>query len=163
MRLILCAVLAFGATAFAADKKVIKKTTTTTTTTGAKPLYERLGGETAIRAVVEDFVGRASTNPKVNFLRQGKVDANRFANLDVNQLKERLVEFLSKATGGPDKYAGRDMKTTHAGMKITEAEFGALAGDLAASLDKFNVPKKEKDELMAIAASTKKDIVEAKM
>ena len=52
------------------------------------------------------------------------------------------------------------MKTAHVGMKITAAEFGAIAGDLSATLDKFKVPKPEKDELMAIAASTQKDIVE---
>jgi hemoglobin len=64
------------------------------------------------------------------------------------------------ATGGPNKYEGRAMKPTHAGMGITEAEFRALAGDLIASLDKFKVPQKEKDELITIVASTKKDIVE---
>jgi hemoglobin len=75
-------------------------------------------------------------------------------------LKERLTAFITQATGGPKKYKGRDMKAAHAGMKITAAEFAAIAEDLAATLDKFNVPKPEKDELMAIAASTQKDIVE---
>ena len=54
------------------------------------------------------------------------------------------------------------MKEVHAGMQITNAEFDAAAGDLIASLDKFKVPQKEKDELIAIIATTRKDVVEVK-
>ena len=122
-----------------------------------KSLYERLGGEPAITAVVEDFVGRAAGDPKVNFFRDGE-----YKGLDVARLKQLLVEFIGKATGGPQEYTGRNMKQTHQGMKITNAEFDALAADLAASLDKFNVPAKEKNELLTIVGTTRKDIVEAK-
>jgi len=127
---------------------------------GARSLYERLGGEAAIKAVVDDFVGRAAANPKVNFTRKGTSAEWTASAENVARLKARLVQFISMATGGPHKYEGRAMKPVHAGMGITEAEFGALAGDLIASLDKFKVPQKEKDELIAIVASTKKDIVE---
>lgn len=122
-----------------------------------KSLYERLGGKPAITAVVEDFVGRAAGNPKVNFLRDGK-----FAHIDVARLKMLLVDFVCQATSGPERYTGRNMKEAHKGMKITNAEFDALAADLAASLDKFKVPAKEKNELLAIVASTRGDIVEKK-
>jgi len=122
-----------------------------------KSLYERLGGEPAITAVVEDFVGRAAADPKVNFFRDGK-----FKGLDVARLKRLLVAFISQATGGPQKYTGRDMKETHKGMKIDHWEFEALSADLAASLDKFKVPAKEKKELLAIVGTTRKDIVEVK-
>ena len=54
------------------------------------------------------------------------------------------------------------MKSSHAGMKITNAEFDALAGDLIASLKKFNVPQAEIDELVGIVATTRGDIVEVK-
>jgi hemoglobin len=127
---------------------------------GAKSLYERLGGEAAITAVVDDFVGRAAANPKVNFTRKGTSAEWNPSAENVARLKKHLVQFISMATGGPNKYEGRAMKPTHAGMGITEAEFRALAGDLIASLDKFKVPQKEKDELITIVASTKKDIVE---
>ncbi len=126
----------------------------------AKSLYERLGGEAAIAAVTEDFVGRAASNPAVNFTRRGTGQEWSATPENVEHLKKMLVQFLCMATGGPQKYEGRSMKSVHAGMKISSAEFDALAADLAASLDKFNVPRQEKDELMAIAASTKKDIVE---
>ena len=129
-------------------------------TMNEKSLYERLGGEPALTAVVDDFVARTASNPKVNFTRKGtpqEWDANPE---NVKKLKRRLVTFIAEATGGPKKYDGKDMKSAHAGMQITSAEFDALAADLAASLDKFKVPAKEKGELMAIAASTKGAMVE---
>jgi hemoglobin len=122
-----------------------------------KSLYERLGGEPAITAVVDDFTSRAASDPKVNFLRGGK-----FASIDVPKFKKHLVNLVASVTGGPQKYTGRDMKTTHKGMGISDPEFDALAEDLVASLDKFKVPTKEKDELLKIVASTRADIVEVK-
>lgn len=126
---------------------------------GKKSLYERLGGEPALTAVVDDFVGRAAGDPKVNFTRKGTAAEWPATPENVAHLKKMLVQFIAMATGGPQQYTGRDMKSAHAGMNISDAEFNALAADLAASLDKFKVPKAEKDELMAIAASTRGEIV----
>ena len=127
----------------------------------AKSLYDRLGGENAITAVVDDFVNRGAANPKVNFTRKG-VPGHEWSATpqNVEKLKRQLVEFIAANTGGPQKYTGRDMVTVHKGMKITNAEFDALAGDLKASLDKFNVPQKEQQELLTIVGSTKPQIVE---
>jgi hemoglobin len=121
------------------------------------PLWDRLGGEKAVRAVVHDFVLAAAPDPKVNFFRDGKfkLDAK-----GVEKLEQYLVELVSATTGGPLAYTGRDMKTSHAGMKITEDEFNALAGHLVATLTKYKVPQAEIDELVGIVGSTKKDIVE---
>ena len=124
-----------------------------------KALWDRLGGEPAVKAVVHDFVISAATDPKVNFFRDGKYKLDAAG---VAKLETLLVGLISATTGGPLKYTGRDMKSSHAGMKITEAEFGALAGDLIAVLKKYNVPQAETDELVAIVASTKPDIVETK-
>lgn len=121
----------------------------------SKSLYDRLGGKRAIAAVVDDFVNAAAKNPKVNFTRDGK-----FKSMDVPFLKGQLTDFISAVTGGPVKYVGKDMKTAHAGMKIKASEFDALAGDLLTSLEKFNVPEGEKNELMKLVASTKGIIVE---
>ena len=123
-------------------------------------LYTRLGGEPAIKAVVDDFVARAAGDPKVNFTRVGTAMAWNPSESNVAHLKLGLVNLIGQLTGGPQKYTGRDMKTVHRGMMITDAEFNALAADLAASLDKFNVPAKEKGELMTIVAGTRGDIVE---
>jgi hemoglobin len=52
------------------------------------------------------------------------------------------------------------MKTTHAGMKISNADFGALVEDLTSALDTFKVPASEKGELLGLLAPMKKEIVE---
>jgi hemoglobin len=122
-------------------------------------LWDRLGGEPAVTAVVDDFVGRAAPDPKVNFTRKGHPNEWDPSPANVAKLKRRLVEFISMAAGGPLKYTGRDMTTAHTGMNITSAEFDALAGHLSASLDKFKVPAKEKGELMAAVGGTKNQMV----
>lgn len=127
-----------------------------------KSLYERLGGEDAIKAVVDDFVGRAAANPKVNFTRKGTPAEWKPTPEGVDHLKQMLVQLVGAVTGGPQKYSGRGMKEVHKGMMITQDEFDALAGDLKASLDKFKVPAKEQEELLKIVASTAPDIVEKK-
>jgi hemoglobin len=126
---------------------------------GQNTLYNRLGGEKAIQAVVHSFVQRGAADPKVNFTRKGHPNEWDATPQNVAKLEKRLVEFIGMATGGPQKYQGRDMVTSHTGMKITEAEFNALAGHLIAALDEFKVPQKEKDELVAIVAGTKDQIV----
>ena len=122
-------------------------------------LWYRLGGETAVRAVVHDFVGRGAANPKVNFTRKGKPNEWKPTEKDLVNLEQRLVEFISEHTGGPMKYKGKDMVSVHTGMQITNEEFDALAADLGASLDHFKVKKREKDELIAVVASTRGQIV----
>jgi len=124
-----------------------------------KPLWDRLGGELRVRAVVNDFLVAIANDPKVNVTRDGKypLDAKGVA-----RLSQLLVEQISSATGGPLKYTGRDMKKTHAGMKITTAEFKALAGHLVATLNKYNVPQREITELVELIGSTANDIVEEK-
>ncbi|MGL5097010.1 MAG: group I truncated hemoglobin, partial [Planctomycetia bacterium] len=125
-----------------------------------KSLYERLGGEPAVKAVVDDFVARTAGNPKVNFTRKGTAVEWPATPENVARLKGHLVDMIGAATGGPQKYKGRAMKASHAGMKITNAEFDALAGDLKATLNKFKVPDAEQKELFAIIGSTRGDIVE---
>ena len=127
---------------------------------GQKSLYDRLGGKGAVTAVVNDFVGKAAGDPKVNFTRKGVPGAEwQATDENVKHLKMQLVDFLSMAFGGPNNYKGKTMKASHANMQITSAEFDAIAADLAWALDKNGVPAKEKGEVMTIAASTKKDIV----
>jgi truncated hemoglobin YjbI len=125
-------------------------------------LYTRLGGEAAVTAVIDDFVGRAAGNPAVNFTRKGTPAEWNATPENVAQLKKALIDLVGQLTGGPQKYAGRDMKAVHKGMMITDAEFNALAGDLTASLDKFKVAPADRDELIKIVASTRGDIVEKK-
>jgi hemoglobin len=116
-----------------------------------RSLYERLGGQGAIQAVVTKFISNVGGDKRIN---------GYFAKTDLKNLNKLLVEQVCMATGGPCSYSGRDMKTAHKGMKVTGAAFNALVEDLVAALDTFNVPKKEKDELLGILGPMKSDIVE---
>jgi hemoglobin len=124
-----------------------------------RTLWERLGGKPAVEAVVDEFVNTAAGDPKVNFVRKGTPREWEASEANVKKLKRRLVEFISENTGGPLKYQGRDMVSSHANMNISNAEFDALAGHLVKALDKFKVEQKEKDELMKIIDSTRPQIV----
>lgn len=120
-------------------------------TAGAKkPLYERLGGRPAITAVVDQFVANVAADKRINL---------RFMNTDIPHLKVLLVEFVCSATGGPEKYEGRDMHTSHGGMQLVEEEFNALVEDLAAALDKLKVPAAEKGELLGALGPLEPQIV----
>lgn len=115
-----------------------------------KSLYERLGGKPAIQAVVDDFIGNVAADNRINSF---------FANTNIPRLNTMLVNQICQATGGPCKYEGRSMKAAHAGMGVSDAHFNALVEDLVKSLNKFNVPEKEKNELLTALASMKGDIV----
>ncbi len=126
-------------------------TSTPSPTAAAGPsLYQRLGGQEAITAVVDDFVGNVAADTRIN---------SYFGKVDIPRLKEKLVEQICEGTGGPCKYTGMDMKTTHASLGITSADFEALVEDLVKTLDKFKVPDREKDELLGILGPMKSDIV----
>ena len=120
----------------------------------APSLYKRLGGYDAIAAVTDDFIGRLLKDQALSRFFAGQSDDSK------GRIRQLIVDQLCAATGGPCFYIGRDMKTSHKGMGIAEADWTATVGHLIASLDKFKVGQKEKDDLLAIASSLKKDIVE---
>jgi hemoglobin len=122
-----------------------------------KPLYQRLGGYDAIAAVVDDFIGRLATDPKFTKFFAGHSQDS------IKKIRQHIVDQLCMATGGPCYYIGRDMKTAHAGLGITEDDWNASVVHLVATLDKFSVPQKEKDEVIGAIASMKNDIVEKPM
>ncbi|MBM3517517.1 MAG: group 1 truncated hemoglobin [Alphaproteobacteria bacterium] len=115
-------------------------------------LYDRLGGVDAITVVVDDFVARMAADDTVNFTFAK-------AGTDIGELKRLLVEQICQATGGPCTYTGRDMRTTHAGMGVTETQFNTTGGHLAAALDAAGVGAREKDELLNAIGSMKDQIV----
>src|SRR5215469_13644322 len=83
-------------------------------------LYQRLGGQPAITAVVDDFVANVAADNRIN---------HYFARTDIPHLKKELVDQICQATGGPCTYTGRPMRVVHAGMHITDADFNALVQD----------------------------------
>jgi hemoglobin len=119
----------------------------------APSLYKRLGGREGIAIVVGDFVGNMVADARVNERFKGMKGP------DVEKLKSNLADQICDATGGPCSYLGRDMKTTHKGMKITEPEWNATVENLGKALDKHKVGAKEKQELIGAIAPMKGDIV----
>ncbi|MEK6768230.1 MAG: group 1 truncated hemoglobin [Gemmatimonadota bacterium] len=113
-------------------------------------LYQRLGGVDAIRAVVDNFVARVGADARINAFFRG---------VDLDNLKRLLTEQICEATGGPCRYTGRSMRETHTGMNLTDAHFSALVGDLVGALNQFNVPEREKNELLTALGGMKGDIV----
>ena len=119
-----------------------------------KSLYERIGGYNALAAVVDDFITRLVTDKQFEkFFSGHSTDSKK-------RIRQHILDQFCAATGGPCIYTGRDMKMTHSGLGITDAEWDAAAKHLTASLDKFKVPEKEKGEVLSFVTSLKKDIVE---
>jgi hemoglobin len=116
-------------------------------------LYHRLGGYDALAAVTDDFVGRLAADPALHRFFTGlSVDSQK-------KLRQHVVDFLCSATGGPCIYTGRDMKTAHTGLGITEDDWNVSVKHLVATLDKFKVPEKEKNEVLGAISGLKGDIV----
>jgi hemoglobin len=120
------------------------------------PLYDRLGGVYNIATVVDDFIDRIMNDPRLN------------ANPRVNEAHHRVspagfkylvTEQVCEASGGPQRYSGRTMGDTHRHLMITEEEWQAFMEDFQQTLDKFEVPQPEQEELTAIVESTKEAIV----
>lgn len=138
-------------------------------TTVKKTLYERIGGEKGVQAIVDDFVPRVLADPRVNWERKG-VERGGVLGVgtssaewkptaeNVHRLKKHLAQFLALSTGGPPTYEGRDMKEVHGGMRITNAEFDATVGDLKATLDKLGIAVDEQKELLSIVESTRPQV-----
>ena len=118
-----------------------------------KSLYERLGGYNAIAAVNDDLVGRLVADKQLGRYLIGHCTDSK------KKLRQLIVDMLCEATGGPCIYTGRDMKTMHTGLGITESDWQVSVKLLTATLDKFKVPQKEKEDVFAAVSGLKPDIV----
>lgn len=118
-------------------------------------LYNRLGGVHAIAQVVDDFVDRIWVNEVLNTNPKNK----QAMGISKPALKYLATELTCMATGGPQKYSGRDMKEVHSGLNISEKEWEAMLADFKTTLNKFNVPEKEQSELIQLVGGLKGDIV----
>jgi hemoglobin len=119
-----------------------------------KTLYERLGGYDAICAVAGDLLPRLQADPQLARFWQNRGEDG------LRREKQLLIDFLCSSAGGPLYYTGRDMKTSHKGMKISESDWSAFLGHVGATLEAFKVPQAECDQVLAFVQSTKSDIVE---
>src|SRR4026208_2539885 len=107
-----------------------------------KSLYERVGGYNALAAVVDDFIGRLVSDKQFEkFFVGHSTDSKK-------RIRQHILDQFCVATGGPCVYTGREMIMSHGGPATTNADWDPAAKHLAASLDKFKVPEKEKGEIL---------------
>ena len=115
-------------------------------------LYERLGGEESIRAIVTDIVALHHANPAIN----ARYDNAKKSDAELIKL---VVELIGSGTGGPQEYTGMSMPEAHKGMNVNEAEFVAVVDDILEAMVKNGVGEREKADMLAIAYGMKNDIV----
>jgi hemoglobin len=120
-----------------------------------RSLYERLGGYDGITAFVDDLLPRLKGDPQLGRFWQNRGDDG------VAREKQLLIDYLCSSAGGPMYYTGRDMKTSHKGMRISEDDWSIFLQHAGATMDALEIPGQECDEVVAFVLSLKGDIVEA--
>jgi hemoglobin len=126
---------------------------------GEQTLYQRLGGAPALTAIVDDWIERALRNPQVNFTRQGQPHPWQPTPDNLAQLKIYWTQYIEMLCDGPQIYEGRDLFTTHSGMRISESEWLALMQDLQRTLAALHEPVELERQLMRRVAGTHDAIV----
>lgn len=151
---VICLLVVMGGAVSAQAPKNSATTNTPMAVQDKKSLYARLGGYDAIALVVDDFITRLATDKRFEKFFTGFSDDSK------KRLRQHILDQFCAAAGGPCIYTGREMRTAHKGLGITEADWDAAAKHLVAALDKYKVPEAEKNELLAFVVTQKKDIVE---
>lgn len=117
----------------------------------SKSLYERLGGAQGIARIVDGLVAAHLANPLIQ---------TRFQNVeDLEHLKQMAREFLAAGSGGSEKYTGKDMRSAHQGMNISEQEYLAVMDDIMGVLDKNGIDEATQKDVLAILYSLKAEII----
>jgi hemoglobin len=119
-----------------------------------RTLYERLGGYDVIAGFMKDYIARIRADPQFGRFGSGRGIDKKNRDTQLN------IDYMCKLAGGTNYYMGRDMKTAHGGLGITEAEWGANMKYMAEALDKHKIPAAERAEVLALMDHLKRDIVE---
>ncbi|HWG02270.1 MAG TPA: group 1 truncated hemoglobin [Trebonia sp.] len=113
-------------------------------------IFDVIGGEPALTAVVDDFYVRVMADPQL---------APFFAGVNMNKLKGRQVEFFAAALGGPDVYEGGSMRDVHVGRGISQADFDKVAHHLSGALADAGVDDETVTRIIGAIAPLSDDIV----
>lgn len=116
----------------------------------AGDLYGQFGGRAGLEALVEELLVRVLEDERINA---------GFAEVDLVNLSDRLVEQFCAELGGPCVYTGRSMSESHAGLGVSEADFNALVEDLVAAMEARGIPRSAQNRLLARLAPMHADIV----
>jgi hemoglobin len=124
------------------------------TNSSPSTLYARLGGYDAIAAVADDLLPRLTGDSQLGRFWQHRGDDG------IRREKQLLVDFLCSSAGGHVYYTGRDMRTSHRGMKISESDWQRFVGHLNEALADCRLGDQEKNDVLAFIEGTKAEIVE---
>lgn len=106
-----------------------------------KSLYEQFGGAEGIDVAVKKFYERVLVDPD---LEEFFVDTNK------EQLANHQRNFLTMALGGPNKYSGRDMRSSHAHMKLEDKHFDRVVKHLADVLTELGANQNQLQQVVSI-------------
>jgi hemoglobin len=124
----------------------------------AQSLYERIGGVNAISMVVDRFSDEVVKNPKLNenpALREWNESGQ------LPGLKFMRTLWLCEQAGGPFQYTGKPMDAAHEDLHITSEEFDEVGAEIARALDHYDVPERERNEVLAAIVAHKDEVVSA--
>lgn len=113
-------------------------------------LQQDFGGKEGLAAIVETFMANMMLDPRTQPF---------FANVDRERVKRELTEQFCVILGGDCVYSGRDMRTTHTGLKIDRNNFNALVEDLQRAMDTHKVPFRSQNKLLAVLAPMHREAV----
>jgi hemoglobin len=116
-------------------------------------IFDRIGGENAVDAAVDIFYRKVLRDP---------ITAPFFDSVDMDSQRTKQKAFLTMAFGGPHRYSGKDLRAAHAPLVakgLNDAHFNAVAGHLQATLRELDVPADLIGEVMAVAGSTRADVL----
>jgi hemoglobin len=113
-------------------------------------LLVQLGGRESIEAVVAIFYGRVLADPRL---------AHFFRGVQMSRLQAHQIDFFCAVLGGADFYRGKNMVAAHAGLDISDADFDAVAGHLATTLEQVGVPEALRARVIGLVAPLRSQIV----
>ncbi len=119
----------------------------------SQSIFDRIGGENAVDAAVDIFYRKVLRDP---------ITAPFFDSVDMDSQRTKQKAFLTMAFGGPHRYSGKDLRAAHATLVakgLNDAHFNAVAGHLQATLRELDVPADLIGEVMAVAGSTRADVL----
>ncbi len=122
---------------------------------GEKTLYDRLGGYDSLSAVASDLLPRLQADPMLERFWKGRGEDHVLSD------RQLLIDHLCSNAGGPLIHSGRDIKTSFKGFAITENDWATFLIHIDATLDKFDVPKLEREQVISAIESARPHIVEA--
>lgn len=112
-------------------------------------LYDELGGNAGVTAVVDGFLDEIAGDDRVVAF---------FDETDIDRFREKLIEQICNVSGGPCEYTGDTMVEVHKGMEISEAHFNAIVEDLIHAMENVGVSTPAQNKLLALLAPMHDDI-----